>query len=453
MSFESLAAAKAVTQLRAQLGVGQVLSSGTAYDESIAIWNAAAVRRPALVVRCRTTADVQAAIRVARRYDIPLSVRGAGHDLFGRALRQDGLVIDLTGMRQVSIDPAGRIATVQGGVDATGLVAAAEPHGLVAVTGTVGSVGMLGLTLGGGYGALTSRFGLAADNLISAEVVLADGSVVHADAEQNVDLYWALRGGGGNFGVVTSARIRLHPLTEVLTGLILYPFAHARDVLGALDDRLTDAPDELTIQHGLVPGPEGEPLVFLAPVWSGEPDAGEQHIAALTYLGPPVSVQIGPATYGEVLARNTEMYPYGGHARMGTRTVAGLTSPVVDALIEGAKNFTSPLSALNIHHFHGAPTRVPVESAAFGVRTPHLVVEIIGRWPVADPSAESHAAWVRSVDDALAPAALPGGYAGLLGPDAHHQIQHAYGPNAARLLEIKARWDQDSTFTAIPLPR
>src|SRR5262245_36076380 len=230
------------------------------YTAATAIWAKPNGRPPRAVVHCRTAKDVQWAIRAARDCGRPLSVRGGGHDWAGRALC-DGIVIDLSGMNGVAVDPCSRTARIAGGARAVDVLAATDPHGLAAVTGSCGAVGMAGLTLGGGYGALIGRFGLALDNLLAAEVVLANGSVVRTDRDNEAELFWALRGGGGNFGVVTKMWHRVHDVPSVRTGMLLYPFAEARRILGQCAEIGASAPDELTIQLGFAVGPDGAPVV------------------------------------------------------------------------------------------------------------------------------------------------------------------------------------------------
>ncbi|MGV9609224.1 FAD-binding oxidoreductase [Streptomyces sp. NPDC003631] len=215
--------------------------------------------RPGVIVRCAGPAEAQATVLAAQEYGVPLTVRGGGHDWAGRALSDGGQTIDLSGLRRVTVDPETKVAEVAGGATAADLVAATQPFGLTAATGSAGSVGMAGLTLGGGYGPLSGRFGLAADNLLSAQVVLADGSVVTADTEREPELFWALRGGGGNFGVVTSMRVRLHAVPTLLSGLVLFGWEQAGSVLAGLADILSESPDELTVQSGVLPGPDGKP--------------------------------------------------------------------------------------------------------------------------------------------------------------------------------------------------
>ncbi|GAB2857474.1 FAD-dependent oxidoreductase [Actinoallomurus bryophytorum] len=445
------AAAEAIRELSGRLDPNRVVTSGPAYEATCRIWNGAVASRPAVVVRCRTQADVQAAVRASRNHDLPLSVRAGGHDWAGRSLRDNGLVIDLTGMRQVTVDAEARVATVGGGATATDVVAAGAVHGLAAVTGNVGSVGMAGLTLGGGYGPLSGRFGLAADNLLGAELVLADGRLVTVDEDHEPELFWALRGGGGNFGVVTSMRLRLHALDRLLGGLIVYPWEQATKVLEQADQILAVAPDELTVQVGVLTNRDGRRAVFVTPTWSGEPAAGEAYVDELQRLGDPVMAVMGPMAYGELLRLNDFLGEItGNHYAARTRTMARLTSDVIAVLTEAGDAFTTPLSLIPIHHFHGAATRIPVENTAFGVREDHHMAEIVAIWEPGDGL--PHKAWADSVADALAPHSLPGGYPNMLGPDDHAQNAEAYGPNTARLLAAKARFDPDGVFSATALP-
>ncbi|TDD61271.1 FAD-binding oxidoreductase [Kribbella antibiotica] len=416
----------------------QLVAEGPEYDAAVAIWNGAVTQRPALVALCTTTADVQEAIAEARERRLPLSVRGGGHDWAGRALRAGGLVIDLTRMRQVSI--ATDVATVGGGATAADVAEAADREGLAVATGTVGTVGLLGLTLGGGYGPLSGRFGLAADNLLGAEVVLADGNVVQADAE----LLWALRGGGGNFGVVTSATVALHPLAEVLAGSFTFPWEEAEQVLRGYGELLDGGPDELTSVIAVVGGPDGTPAVVVSPTWSGDIAAGKTVLDAFGRLGTPLNASVDVKSPLAKLREFDGAFPDGVHYAIRTRNVAGFTPEVVSSLLETYAARATPGTFLNIHHFHGAATRTPIESAAFGVREDHFMVEFI--------EIGGDGSWPRTASVALAPYAMPGGYPNLLGPDDATQTAVAYGPNAVRLLALKEYLDPHSVFSATPLP-
>lgn len=419
-------------------------------DDAPLIWNAAVHHRPALIVRAESPRDVREAIRVARDRGMRLSVLGGGHDWAGRAAYDGGLVIDMSGMRSVTVDTSARIATVGGGITAAELIDAVAPYGLVAATGNCGAVGMAGLTLGGGYGPLNGRFGLALDNLLGAEVVLADGRIVTTDATHEPELFWALRGGGGNFGVVTSMRLRLHRLDRLIGGLIMFPWSQAATVWRGLGELLSTAPDMVTIQSGVMSDPDGNPVVYLQPAWSGDLRCGIAAVDLLATLGTPVTEQVGPMAYGDVLRLFDVGCVRGLCWAIRTRTVAGYTPEVIDALVEAARTLTSPRSLISIHHCHGASTRVAPDQTAFGNRRPHFVVEIVPCWEGGDGA--THRAWADALSDALAPHALPGGYANLLGPDDHDQIAKAYGDNATRLIAAKRRYDADAVFTAIPLP-
>ncbi|GAA5115121.1 FAD-binding oxidoreductase [Pseudonocardia adelaidensis] len=449
-----------LAQLRSTTASGRVLTGGPEYEKAVRLFNAAVDIRPSVVVRCVTTADVQAGVRAAREHGVPVSVRGGGHDFWGRALRPGGLVLDLTGMREVHIDADRGVATVAGGALSSDVVVAAERAGLTAVTGTAGAVGMVGITLGGGYGPLTGRFGLAADNLLGAEVVLADGSRVDTDTEHEPDLFWALRGGGGNFGVVTSARIRLHPVPTVVAGTILYPISQGHRILADLDEILRNSTDELTVDVGLLPGPAGAPAVYVAPTWSGSLDEGAAEkgpVHRLTRLGTPLLADVGPAARSAGLAATDAMFPVGRMGAIRTRTVAGMSEKIIEIVEHSAHAFTSPFSAILLHQFHGAATRVPVGSTAFGRREPHRMVEIISLWEkggagTGDPGGSRHLRWAEQLHAALEQFSLPGGYVNFLGPETPDQVAAAYGPNTGRLLAVKSAVDPDSVFAGTPLP-
>jgi FAD/FMN-containing dehydrogenase len=424
-------------------------------DEGLEIWNAAVPLRPAGVWRCGNVGQVRDAVRRIRAGRRALSVLGGGHDWAGRAVRDGAQVIDLGGMREVKVD--GDVATVSGGATANDLIAAAAASGQSAATGTVGAVGMAGLTLGGGYGPLNGVAGLAADNLLSAEVVLADGTAVMATETSETDLLWALRGGGGNFGVVTSMTMRLHPLPVVCTGQVIFPFGQARDVLAGFGGLIAGAPDEFTVQAGFLSTPDGAPVLFFLATWSGAPDDGAPWIKRLESLGTPVMSAVEPADYGAPLHRADQMFARDGrHYAIRTRNLAGLTPPAVDVLIAAAAARTSPLSAINLHHFHGAAARVPLPATAFGIRQPHFMAEIIASWrPAAGQDADSAAAhrrWADNTAEQLSRYALPGGYPNLLTAAEPERVKHAYGSNAARLIAAKKAYDPGNVFTATPLP-
>jgi FAD/FMN-containing dehydrogenase len=418
------------------------------YDDARTVWNGAVDRRPAVVARCADVGDVRSALFAARRHGLPVSVRGGGHDWAGRAIRQAGVVIDLSAMRGVRIDPASAVAEVQGGALASDLLDSAAGHGLATAAGAVRGVGMVGMTMAGGYGGLIGRFGLALDNLIFAEVVLADGSTVHAGPGGDPELLWALRGGGGNFGVVTAAGFRLHPLGPVLGGMVMYPFDQAGQVLRGYRELIAAAPDELTVMAGILTGPGGAPVVFLAPTWSGDLAAGEAAVEPLTKLGTPLMTGITPMPYPELLRMFEGGSAAGNGYALGTRWLPELTDDAIAAITAGAVTRSSPMSLLALHQFHGAASRIAPEVTAFALRRDHLLAEVIAAWPPGD-SDGPHAQWIENTTTALAPGAIPGGYPNILGPEDSDRIRLGFAGNLDRLLAAKQRYDPDGTFTAI----
>ncbi|SCF01689.1 FAD-binding oxidoreductase [Micromonospora chokoriensis] len=442
--------ATAAARLRALLGDRLHEPGDSAYSTTTRLWNGAVQRSPALVARCLDAAEVADAVRIAARCHLPLSVRSGGHDWAGRALRDGGLVLDLTGLRTVRVDPATATVTVGGGTTAAELLAAARPYDLVVPTGVVDAVGVAGLSLAGGYGPLCGRFGLTVDNLLGAEVVLADGRRVTADPRHDAELYWALRGGGGNLGIVTELRFQAHRLPGVLAGMIMFPLAEAADVLRGYGELVADAPDELTVMTGFLPGPAGEPVIFVCPFYSGpDLDAGLPWLDRLRALGTPLVDQIAPMPYAEALRMFDGGMVDGNHYLLRTRWLPALTDSAVDVLVDAARQVSSPFSALAVHHFHGAATRVRVADTAFGLRTDHLLTEIIAVWAPGERAAP-HREWAERTSAQLAPHALPGGYPNLLAPEETDRVRLAYGANWPRLRRAKHRYDPRELLTAVP---
>lgn len=438
----------AVKMLRPLLG-DRLLEAGDAgFAAARELWNPAVATQPALIARCADTAEVIAAVRAARDFDLPLSVRSGGHDWGGRALRTGGLVVDLTGFRRVTVDAPGRTATVQGGALTSDLLTATARHGLVTATGVVSSVGLTGLTTVGGYGPLIGRYGLSLDNLLGAEVVLADGSTVSAGPDGDPELWWALRGGGGNFGVVTELRFQLHELRAVLAGMLIFPAEQGRAVLGGYLEQ--ESPDELTVMAGFLPGPQG-PMTFLCPFWCGDDlGAGEKAVDPLRSLGHAVVDQVTPMPYAAALSMFDSSMAEGSHYLLRSRWLAEVSPTAVDAFVAGAAEVSSPYSALILNRFHGAASRVAPAATAFAQRAPHLAVEVIAGWRAGEP-ADRHRAWADSVVTALDPVALPGGYPNLLGPEHNDRSRDSYGANLPRLLAAKRRYDPDNVFaSAVP---
>jgi FAD/FMN-containing dehydrogenase len=433
---------------------GRVSLPGDArYAAATALWAKPVGVPPSAVVHCRHAEDVQAAIRAARERDLPLSVRGGGHDWAGRALC-DGIVIDLAEMRDVIISPDRRTTRISGGARACDVTAVADPLHLAAVTGSAGCVGMTGLALGGGYGPLIGRFGLALDNVTAAEVVLADGRMVSADREHEADLFWALRGGGGNFGVVTAMRHRLHELPSVHSGLLVYPFSEARAVLEGCAAIAASMPEELTVQLALLVDPSGTPMVVVVPAWCGLPEQGERRLAPFLRLGTLLAGTIERKSYGALLATFDAHIANGLRTFMETCWLPSLESSSIGIFIDAMKSAVSPGCALVTHEFKGAASRVAADATAFGLRRDHVLVEVLASFAGQSCSFEeqAHRDWARTTREAFA-TALPGGYPNFLGKDAAERAAHSYGCNAERLIKAKSLYDPDNVFSsAIPLP-
>jgi hypothetical protein len=357
-------------------------------------------------------------------------------------------------MNGVTVSPD-NTAHISGGARASDVVAKTDPLGLAAVTGTCGAVGMAGLTLGGGYGPLIGRFGLALDNLVAVEIVLADGRIVVADDDNEQELFWALRGGGGNFGVVTAMCHRLHKLASVHSGILVYPFSEAKAVLERYADIAASAPEELTVQVLLAAGQDGAPLVLIAPTWCGLPEEGEARVAPFFKLGTLLAGSVDMMPYGKSLAIFDAFIVNGQRTFMETCSLPALDSRCVDIFIEAAATAVSPGCAIITHDFKGAASRVAVESTAFGLRRDHVMVEALATF--ADRSdlieEQRHQQWVRTTRLAFDAMALPGGYPNFLAAGDTDRASQSFGGNAERLLIAKRHYDPDNVFSsAIPLP-
>jgi len=445
---------RTLQRLASQLSGRLSMPGDEGYIAATAIWAKPVGRAPRVVAHCQTAEDVQSAVRAARDCYLPLSVRGGGHDWAGRALC-DGLTIDLSAMNSVVVGPDKQIAQIAGGALASDVFAVTDPLGGAVAMGAVGAVGVAGLTLGGGYGALIGCFGLALDNLLAAEVVLADGRIVAADHGKEEDLYWALRGGGGNFGVVTSMQHRLHDLPGIRSGLLIYPFAEAKTILEGCAALASAAPDELTMQVGFVAGQDGAPVVFVVPTWCGAAAAGEAQVAPFLKLGTLLAGSLTMQSYGESLRTFDGSFTNGQRVFMETSWLPVLDSAGIDALIRAMEVAVSPGCAIVTHEFRGAASRIPVEATAFGLRRDHVLVEIIAAFTDRsdEREAEQHRLWAQSTRQALETMALPGGYPNLLAGNDTDRVAKSYGPNLERLLKAKRHYDPDNLFgSAIPLP-
>jgi FAD/FMN-containing dehydrogenase len=423
-----------------------MLSSSAGYETARQVWNGNIDRRPALIVRCTGPADVQRAVDFARTHELLVSLRCGGHSAPGYGTNDGGMVMDMSPMKGIRVDPGSRTARAQGGVLWREFDHETQAFGLATTGGTVSNTGIGGLTLGGGLGWLMGKHGLSIDNLISADVVTADGQFRTASPSENPDLFWALRGGGGNFGVVTSFEYRLHPVSESLSGLVIYPLDQAREVLRFYRAYCATLPDEAEAFAGLMTH-DGAPVVALVLGYNGPIEAGESVLASARQFGKPIADVVGPMPYG---VRQTliddPLAKHGLHRYWRSAFTDDLSDELIDRLVEGAASFSSPLSLLGLFYMHGAATRVPPTATAFSARRPLWDFDIIGQW--SDPAESSgHIAWVRSLWDRLESELLGTVYINhMMGDDRPERVRASYGENYARLRQLKAVYDPMNMF-------
>jgi len=425
------------------------------YEEARKVWNAAVDRRPALIARCLTTSDVQAAVRFAAAHRMLLSVRGGGHHIAGHAVAEGGLMIDLSAMRAVAIDTSARTARVGPGALLADFDRAAQAHGLATPLGINSTTGVAGLTLGGGFGWLTRRYGMTADNLVGATVVTADGALHAVSADVEPDLFWALRGGGGNFGVVTSFEFKLHAVgPEVYAGLVVYPFTQARQVLRAWRDFTAKAPDELavwTVMRKAPPLPflpasvHGTDVVIFALVYSGSVAEGERAAAPVLAFGDRVASALGPTPYAGFQTAFDPLLAPGGRNYWKSNNFAALSDWAIDQMVGSAAALPGPECEIFVAHLGGAMARVPPQATPFAGRDARYIMNVHGRWSDARDD-ERVRSWARQVFEAAAPHATGGGYVNFLTEDEAERTAASYGPNFARLQSIKQRYDPGNLF-------
>ncbi len=439
----------AIEELAGALGARLLRPGDADYDNVRRVHNGLVDRRPRLIARCRGVAEVVDAVRFARGQGLDVAVRGGGHNVAGRATVDDGLMIDLSLMKGVHVDPRARTARAQGGVTWAELNRETQLHGLAVTGGVVSSTGIAGLTLGGGLGWLMSKHGLALDNLVSAELVKADGQVVTASAEQNADLFWAIRGGGGNFGIAASLEYRLHPVgPTLLCGLLAHPVANAREVL-RFYRKLADAlPDEMTVLGGLLCPPDGSgtKLAAIVPCHFGSPAEGGAGLAPIRAFGPPMIDAVGPMSYCQLNGMMDASYPRGALNYWKANFLAALSDEAIDTMIACFERAPSPMCQVVLEHFHGAVTRVGIGDTAFPHRQEGFNLIVLGQW--ADPADNKRGiAWAKESYDAMKPFMAAGRYVNYLEDDAEGDpAAAAYGPNYARLRQLKAKYDPDNFF-------
>jgi FAD/FMN-containing dehydrogenase len=439
-----------VDELKACLR-GRLLRPGDdGYDEARRLWNGMFDRRPALIARCAGVADVVRAVNFGREHRLPLAVRGGGHSFPGHSVCDGGLVVDLSSMKGIRVDPVARTARAQAGAKWIDFDHETQAFGLGTTGGTASDTGIAGLTLGGGLGWLSSKHGLTVDNLISADVVLADGRFVTASATEHEDLFWGLRGGSGNFGVVTSFEYRLHVVgPTILGGMVLYPLGKLREMLRFYREFSRAAPDELTIYAALLDPPGGDTVAALICCYCGPLDKGANVVRPLKSFAPLLQDMLGPMPYAAQQCLTDAALPAGSRYYTKGGFLADLPDAAIEVFAEYAATKPSPLSAVLIQTVRGAAGRVDPGATAFAFRRFPYAPVIVSQWLDAADS-EKNVAWARDFWKALRRFAGDGVYVNDLGPDDEDRVHLAYGANYERLAALKKKYDPDNLFRLNP---
>ena len=434
--------------LRPQLR-GALLSPGDdGYDAARKVWNGMVDKRPAMIAQCAGAADVVACVHFARQQEMPISIRSGGHDIAGNSVSDGGLMIDLSLMKGIRVDPVRLRAQAQAGLSLGEFDRETQVFGMATTLGVNTDTGIAGLTLGGGYGWLAGKYGLACDNLVSVSIVTAEGDLLHASAEENSDLFWGVRGAGANLGIVTSFEYRLHPVNTVLAGMVLYPFSQARQVLRLFDEFSQQAPDEISTVGALLTAPDGQRAAAVAACYCGPPDAGEKLMKPLRCLGQPLADLIAPQPYEQLQTLFDAGYPRGRHYYLKALNMRKLGDGSISAMLAAAEDWPTPHSAVVMQQLHGAASRVPVDAMAFPHRYHHYD---LGFEAGTDDPAQCGTIkdWVRKGWEAVAPFAERAVYVNVArdaGEEGENRVREAYGPNYDRLLALKNKFDPTNFF-------
>ena len=447
--------AAAIEGFSAGLRGKAVNQSAPNYDEARTIWNAMIDRRPGLIVRCAGAADVIHSVQFARDNGLLVAVRGGGHNIGGSAVCDGGLVIDLSQMKSIRVDPATKRAWVEPGATLADVDKETQAFGLAVPTGINSTTGIAGLTLGGGFGWITRKFGLTIDNLLSADVVTADGKLVRANTKENPDLFWALRGGGGNFGVVTAFEFQLHQLgPQVLAGLVVHPFEHAASLLKDYRRIIASVPDELTcwvVMRKAPPLPflpvewHGKEILVLAMCHSGDIKAGEKATAELRALGKPIADVVGPAPFAAWQQAFDPLLTPGARNYWKSHDFTQLSDGAIALLIDAVHHLPGPECEIFIGHVGGAAGRVALDATAFPQRNAHFVMNVHARWRETSMD-KTCISWARKLFDAAAPHATGTAYVNFMPGDEVDRVEAAYGANYSRLTQVKRRYDPSNLF-------
>jgi len=445
----------AVDLLKSDLRGDLIRPGDSNYEDARRIYNAMIERRPELIVRCAGVGDVMDAVDFGRENNVPIGVRGGGHNITGNALADGGMTIDLSAMKGLRVDPRLRIVHAEAGLTWQEVNHDLQHFGLAAAGGFVGTTGVAGLTLGGGLGWLVRKHGLACDNLISVDIVTADGRFLHASKDENDDLFWAVRGGGGNFGIVTSFEFEVHPAGTVLAGLVIHPSSKARDALRFWRDFETTAPPELTAGALLFTAPpapfipeeaHGTPVVAMGGVFTGDMEVGEKVLQPLRKWGPPVADIIQPMPYSAAQTMADVLWPHNFQNFWKSNFLNGLADEAIDTIVEQFSSVPSPMTTVVVeHNGDGAMNRVGQGDTAFGHRDSSYNLLVTSMW-TDRRDAEENIAWTRTFVDAMSTFASGGVYVNYLGSEGQDRVRSAYGVNFDRLAAVKQKYDPENIF-------
>ena len=446
---------KAKEELKGSIKGKVLVPDDPGYEEARQIWNAMIDRRPAVIVQCAQADDVPSVIRFARENKLELSIRGAGHNIAGNALCDDGIMIDFSRMKNVRVDAGKKRAYVEPGATLADLDAAIQAHGLATPVGINSTTGIAGLTLGGGFGWLTRKYGMTVDNLVSVDLIMADGKKLHASENENTDLFWAIRGGGGNFGVVTQFEFRLFPVgPEIVAGLIVFPFDQARQILNRYREFVNTAPEDLNVWVVLRKAPplpflpenvHGKEVVVLPIFYTGAVAEAEKFIAPLRAFGKAHGEHIGVQPYVEWQKAFDPLLTPGARNYWKSHNFTELADGALNSIIEFAGKLPSPQCEIFIGLIAGAPNRVAPDAMAYAHRDARFVLNVHGRWDEAKDD-QKGIGWAREFFKASAPYASAGAYVNFMTAEEGDRVAAAYGSNYDRLVEIKKRYDPENVF-------
>jgi len=433
-------------ELRTQLRGEVIGPADPEYDTARRVHNGMIDKRPAVIARCAGVADVMAALQFGLAHDLSIAVRGGGHNVAGKAVCDDGIVIDLSQMKGMRVDPGNRTARAEAGLTGGEFDRETQAFGLATTGGAVSTTGIAGLTLGGGIGWLQRKYGLTCDNLLSADVVTAGGRFLTASETENPDLFWGLRGGGGNFGIVTSFEYRLHPLGQVLGGPVLHPFEAAQEAFGFFREFMNSAPDEVSGAFGLGPLPDGQRAVFLFVCYAGPPEEGEKVIAPVREFGSPLEDLIQPMSYCDLQQAFDADFPFGLKNYWKSSNLATLSDDAIETMVAFMESAPSLKPMVFVERLGGAVARVPAEATAFGHREAEYDLIIAAIWGD-DAEQEAHVDWARSFWEATQPYSTESVYVNYLSEEGEERVRAAYGgEHYTRLVELKRKYDPENVF-------